>query len=263
MKPVTRTAIVTGGGRGIGAAIAIALARRGIKVAVAARSARELERTTDLIRAAGGDAIAISANVALPNEVERVVVETGRRLGAPDILVNNAGLAESAPLARTDDALWDRHLATNLTAAFWFCRAVAPSMTSRGWGRIVNIASMAAQRGLPYTAAYAASKAGLVGLTHALASELGSRGVTVNAVCPGWVDTPLTAQAIDRVSVATGRAPEQIRKELLARGPQTRFLTADEVADLVGYLISDEARAVNGQAWALEPATLDTSRATR
>ncbi len=124
MHSTTHTAIVTGGGRGIGAAIAVALARRGIQVAVTARTARELERTVNAVEAVGGRAVAIAADLCAPDSVEKVLVETRQRLGDPDILVNNAGMAESAPLARTDDSLWDRHLTLNLTAAFWFCIAV-------------------------------------------------------------------------------------------------------------------------------------------
>src|SRR5437762_3135028 len=141
MQPVTHTAVVTGGGRGIGSAIAVALARRGIQVAVTARTLRELQRTVNAVEAAGGKAIAIPADLDAPDSVEKVLVETRQRLGPPDILVNNAGMAESAPLARTDDSLWDRHLALNLTASFWFCRALGPQMVARGWGRIINIAS--------------------------------------------------------------------------------------------------------------------------
>jgi NAD(P)-dependent dehydrogenase (short-subunit alcohol dehydrogenase family) len=185
MQPMPHTAIVTGGGRGIGAGIAMALARRGIQVAVVARTPKELQRTVNAVEAAGGKAIAIPADLSAPDSVEKVLVETRQRLGAPDILVNNAGMAESAPLARTDDGLWDRHLALNLTAAFWFCRALGPQMAARGWGRIVNVASAAAERPLAYSAAYSASKAGLVGLTRALSAELGPHGVTVNVICPG------------------------------------------------------------------------------
>ena len=248
MKPVTHTAIVTGGGRGIGAAVAVALARKGIQVAVTARSARELQRTVNAIEAVGGKAVALTADLAEPSEVERLVVDAAQRLAPPDILINNAGMAEGAAIARTDDTLWDRHLAVNLTAAFWLCRALGPQMASRGWGRIVNVASATVDSGLAYTAAYSASKAGLVGLTRALAAELGPRGVTVNAVCPGWVETSLASAAIERSATRTKRSAESVRTEVLARGHQTRFLTPDEVAGVVAYLASDEARAVNGQA---------------
>jgi 3-hydroxybutyrate dehydrogenase len=247
MKPVTHTAIVTGAGRGIGAAIAVALARRGIQVALTARSARELQRTLNAVEAVGGRAVALPADLAEPASVEHIVVEAAQRLAPPDILVNNAGMAEGAAIGSTDDALWDRHLAVNLTAAFWLCRALGPQMASRGWGRIVNVASATVDRGLAYTAAYSASKAGLVGLTRALAAELGPRGVTVNAVCPGWVETSLASQAIEKAATRTKRSTESVRAEMLARGQQNKFLTPDEVAGVVAYLASDEARAVNGQ----------------
>jgi NAD(P)-dependent dehydrogenase (short-subunit alcohol dehydrogenase family) len=251
MQSVTRTAIVTGGGRGIGAAIAVSLAKRGIQVAVTARTARELQRTVNAVEAAGGRAIAIAADLGVPDSVEKVLVETRQRLGAADILVNNAGIGESAPLARTDDALWDRHLALNLTTAFWFCRALGPQMVARGWGRIINVSSASAERGVRYAAAYSASKAGLVGLTRALAAELGPQGVTVNAVCPGWVETAMSAHTVDRAAAATKKSTETIRAELLAQGPQARFLRPEEVAGTVAYLASDDASAINGQSWLL------------
>jgi len=251
MKSVTRVAIVTGGGRGIGAAVAVVLARRGIKVAVTARTSRELLKTVDAVSAVGGTAIALAADLCVPSEVERVVVECASRLGPADVLINNAGVAESSPLDPTDDALWDRHLLTNLTAAFWFCRAVAPKMAARGWGRIVNVASVVADKGVPYTAAYSASKAGLVGLSRALAAELGARGVTVNSVSPGWVETIMAAQAVERIGARTGKGAESVRADLMAQGGQQRFLTPEEVAGLVGYLVSDEAAGVNGQDWVM------------
>ena len=252
MQPATHTAIVTGGGRGIGAAIAVALARKGIQVAVTARTARELQRTVNAVEALGGRAIAITADLAAPDSVEKVLVETRQRLGAADILVNNAGMSETAALARTDDSLWDRHLALNLTAAFWFCRAMGPQMVARGWGRIINVASAAAERCVPYAAAYSASKAGLVGLTRALAAELGPQGVTVNVICPGWVDTTLATHAIDRAAARTKKTSEAVRVEMLSHGPQTRFLKPEEVAGVAAYLASDEAGVINGQSWLLD-----------
>ena len=249
MQSVTHTAIVTGGGRGIGAAIAVGLAKRGIQVAVTSRTLRELQRTVNAVEAVGGKAVAIPADLSAPDSVEKVLVETRQRLGAPDILINNAGMAESMPLSRTDDSLWDRHLTLNLTAAFWFCRALGPQMVARGWGRIINVASAAAEHPVPYSVAYSASKAGLVGLTRALAAELGPHGVTVNVICPGWVETAMAAQTIDRAVARTKKSPETIRAELLARGGQSRFLTPEEVAGAAAYLVSDEARAINGQSW--------------
>jgi 3-hydroxybutyrate dehydrogenase len=241
MRAMTRTAIVTGGGRGIGAAIAVALARRGIQVAVTARSARELQRTVNAIEAVGGKAVALTADLAEPAEVERLAGEAARKLAPADILVNNAGMAESAAIGRTDDTLWDRHLAVNLTAAFWLCRTLGPQMASRGWGRIINVASATVERGLAYTAAYSASKAGLVGLTRALASELGPRGVTVNAVCPGSVETSAASATIERAATRARRPADP-----------SRALTPDEVANVVAYLATEEASVINGQSLLLE-----------
>jgi 3-hydroxybutyrate dehydrogenase len=241
MRATTRTAIVTGGGRGIGAAIALALARRGFQVAVTARSTRELQRTVNAIEALGGKAVALTADLAEPAEVERLAGEAARKLAPADVLVNNAGLAETAPIGRTDDNLWDRHLAVNLTAAFWLCRTLGPQMASRGWGRIINVASANVERGLANTAAYSASKAGLVGLTRALAAELGPRGVTVNAVCPGWVETSAASAPLERAASRARRPAETVQS-----------LTPDEVANVVAYLASDEASVINGQSLLLE-----------
>jgi NAD(P)-dependent dehydrogenase (short-subunit alcohol dehydrogenase family) len=248
----TRTAIVTGGGRGIGAAAAVALAKRGVQVAITARTSRELQRTVTAVEAAGGKAVAIAADLADPAEVERVVVQAAQRFGPPDVLVNNAGMAETASLARTDDSLWDRHLTVNLTAAFWLCRALGPQMATRGWGRIINVASASAERGVAYTTAYSASKAGLIGLTRALAAELGPRGVTVNAICPGWVETALASHAIERLATKTKRTTDKVRAELLASTPQSRFLAPDEVAGVIAFLASEDAALINGQSWMLD-----------
>jgi 3-hydroxybutyrate dehydrogenase len=244
MRATTRTAIVTGGGRGIGAAIAVALARRGIQVVVTARSARELQRTVNAVEAVGGTAIALTVDLAEPAEVERLAVDAARKLAPADILVNNAGMAESAAIGRTDDSLWDRHLAVNLTAAFWLCRTLAPQMASRGWGRIINVASATAERGLAYTAAYSASKSGLVGLSRALAAELGPRGVTVNAVCPGAVETSQASAVLEKAATRGRKGAE--------RSEPLRTITPEEVANVVAYLASDEASVINGQSLLLE-----------
>ncbi len=241
-----RVALVTGGGRGIGKAIARALAGAGARVAVAARSRDEVEAVAREIAASGS--LALVCDVTVRAEVARTVEEVRRGFGSLDILVNNAGLAESAPLARTDEAMWDRALATNLTSTYLFTRASLPGMVGRGWGRVVNVASTSGKVGGAYLAAYCASKHGVVGFTRALALETAGKGVTVNAVCPGYVRTDLAERAIRNVAEKTGMSPAQARAKLEASSPQSRFVEPEEVAALVLFLCGEEARGINGQA---------------
>jgi NAD(P)-dependent dehydrogenase (short-subunit alcohol dehydrogenase family) len=169
-----------------------------------------------------------------------------------DILVNGAGIAVSAPLARTSDEIWRSILETNLSGAFYCLREAIPAMVERGWGRVVNVASVAGKAGAAYIAAYAASKHGLLGLTRAAAQELADKGVTVNAVCPGYVDTPMTDQNLERMSAKTGRSVDELRRHLEAMSPQKRLFTSEEVSALVVYLCGEEARGINGQALSLD-----------
>jgi len=204
-------ALVTGGDTGIGAAIAEALRAEGYEVRSASR------RTgCDLSR---GDAI-------------EALVKSLPRL---DLLVNNAGIAESAPVAKTSDEMWERHFAINVTAAFRLCRAALPLLRKSPRPMVVNIASTAALRGSPYIAAYAASKHALLGLSRVLAAEW--QGVAVNAVCPGFVDSPLTERSVMRISGLTGRDPEAARAALAAQNPRGRLLRPEEVAAAVVSLV--------------------------
>ena len=164
-----------------------------------------------------------------------------------DILVNNAGVAEGATLVNTTDELWERHLATNLTGTFYCTRAALPAMLKNGWGRIINIASIAGKTGAPYIAAYAASKHGVMGLTRCLAVEVGTSGVTVNAICPGYVDTEMVSRGIERITTRTGRSADEALDALKRMSPQNRLVTPEEVAALALLLASDEGRGINGQ----------------
>jgi NAD(P)-dependent dehydrogenase (short-subunit alcohol dehydrogenase family) len=166
--------------------------------------------------------------------------------------VNGAGDAVSAPFAKTDLDLWERLLRINLTSAFLMTREVLPGMTARGWGRVVNVASVAGLTGAAYISAYTAAKHGLVGLTRALSQEVARKGVTVNAVCPGYVETAMTDRSVANIVEKTGMSPEDARANLSARSPQGRMMTPGEVAGLVLYLATDEARGINGQAIALD-----------
>lgn len=245
-----RHAFVTGAGRGIGAAIARALAADGAALTLAGRNvdalaalAREL-RERD--RSARVETVALDVTSA--ESVERAFAQARTRLGDPAVLVNNAGQAASAPFLKTDAALWQRMLQVNLTGAMLCAQAALPGMLEAGWGRIVNVASTAGLVGYAYVAAYCAAKHGLVGLTRALALELATRGVTVNAVCPGYTDTDIVREGIERVVAATGRSADEARAGFVRSNPQGRLVRPVEVADAVAWLCGEGAGAVTGQA---------------
>jgi NAD(P)-dependent dehydrogenase (short-subunit alcohol dehydrogenase family) len=185
--------------------------------------------------------------VASREDVHRAVALTEQRLGPIDVLVNSAGIAESAPFASMDEELWDRTIATNLTGTYNCMRAIVPGMFDRGYGRVINIASTAARVAFPYTAAYVASKHGVLGLTRAVALEAQQRGVTVNAICPGWIDTDMTTASIARIVEKTGRTAAEARRTLEQMNPQGRLIDPDEVAALAAYLATPEAAGVNGR----------------
>jgi NAD(P)-dependent dehydrogenase (short-subunit alcohol dehydrogenase family) len=253
-----RVALVTGGGRGIGRAVALSLAAAGADVAVSGRNADLLEETVGAIRAVGRRAASVVCDVSERSQVEAMVTRVKQDLGDPLILVNNAGVAASAKLADTTDEMWDRMLRVNATSAFFATRAVLPAMLAAKWGRIVNMASVAAKSGAPYIAAYTASKHALLGLTRAAAAEMAGRGITVNAVCPGYVDTEMTDRSAANISKRTGRSEPDARKILEGFSPQGRLMTAAEVAALTTYLCSEAARGVNGQGIVLDGGALQS-----
>jgi NAD(P)-dependent dehydrogenase (short-subunit alcohol dehydrogenase family) len=225
-------AVVTGAGRGIGAAIATALSEAGVTVILAARRHDEIERLASEISRAGRPATAIACDVT----DEASVAELARRasdVGPIGVLVNNAGAASSSPVARTSLAEWNRLLAVNATGAFLCTRAFLPGMLERKWGRVVNVASTAALRGGKYLAAYSAAKHALLGLTRAAAAEVAGTGVTVNAVCPGFVDTDMTAETVERIALKTGRSREAALEAALASEGQPRLISPREVAAAV------------------------------
>lgn len=250
MKLSNRIAFITGGGRGIGRAVARAFAREGASVAVVARTSQEVANVAGEIQSEFGvetlHAVCdVSDAASVARAFELVVERFGR--GA-DILVNNAGIAESAPFAKTSDELWGRHLAINLTGTFYCTRAALPEMVGRGWGRVINVASIAGKTGAPYIAAYAASKHGVLGLTRSLALEVAAKGVTVNAICPGYVETDMTSRAVESITEKTGRNADEALDAIKRMSPQNRLVTPEEVAALALLLASEDGRGITGQA---------------
>jgi NAD(P)-dependent dehydrogenase (short-subunit alcohol dehydrogenase family) len=245
-----RLALVTGGGRGIGRAVAFALAREGAAVALVARTASEVGSAASEIESeCGVETMHAACDVSDAAAVGRAFASLAERFGRGcDILVNNAGVAESAPLLKTDDGMWQRHLAVNLSGTFYCTRAALPRMIERGWGRVINVASIAGKTGAPYIAAYAASKHGVLGLTRSVALEVAAKGVTVNAICPGYVDTDMTTRALANIEAKTGRPAAETLEAIKRMSPQGRLVTPEEVAALALLLASDEGRGINGQA---------------
>lgn len=251
-----RRALVTGGGRGIGRATALALAGAGADVAVSARTRAEVEAVADEVRGLGVRGAALTADVAQAEEVRQLFQAARQALGGIDILVASAGIAPSAPLVKTTDETWSQVVAVNLSGPFFCLREALPEMAGRGWGRVVVMASIAGKSAMPYVAAYAASKHGVLGLVKVAALETAGRGVTVNAVCPGYVDTPMTEGGVERIARKTGADPAGIRRKLEEISPQKRLVTAEEVAALVLYLCGDEARGITGQGLNVDGGTL-------
>ena len=232
----TRVAVVTGGAKGIGLAVSRRLAREGAKVVLTGRDAAALDSAAAELKGAGAEALPVTADAAKAGEAERVCDTTLKAFGRADILVNNAGVTKDGLLLRMSDEDWDLVLATNLTGAFRMIRAFARPMVKQRWGRIVNVSSVVGLTGNAGQANYAASKAGLLGLTKAVAKELASRHITVNAVAPGFIETAMTEGL-----------GEKVREALGAQIPMGRLGSPDDVAHAVAFLCSEEAAYVTGQ----------------
>jgi NAD(P)-dependent dehydrogenase (short-subunit alcohol dehydrogenase family) len=239
-----RHAVITGGGSGIGAAVARQLLGQGLRVTLMGRS---LERLRAQQQALGPEVGIQACDVG----DEASVAAAFAAVGAVDILINNAGQVETAPLAKTSLESWQRLLNVNLTGTFLCSRAVLPGMSERGFGRIVNVASTAALKGYAYVAAYCAAKHGVLGLTRALALETVKKGITVNAVCPGYTETEIVAQAVQTIMAKTGRTAEAARAELAAANPQGRLIQPEEVAATVAWLVGEGSASITGQAIAV------------
>ncbi len=241
-----RVALVTGGGRGSGRSIALTLARAGAHVAVAARTVAEIEAVAAEIAALGRRTHFFPLDVSDRATLARAPAEVAGALGPIDILVNNAGTYASVPVQRMEDATWDGVIAVNLTAPVLLTRACLPSMYDRGFGRVINVASVAGKVGLKYGAAYSASKHGLIGFTRTLALEGARKGVTANAICPSWTETQMMDDAVAAVARATNRAESEAREAILRTTPLGRAALPDEVAEAAVFLAANGA--VTGQA---------------
>ncbi len=244
MIVLTKHALVTGGGTGIGAAIALALAEAGATVTICGRRCEPLEAT-----AARHKNIAVeTADVTNEESIAQLYARAQAVRGPFDIVVANAGNARSAPAEKITRELWMSTLHTNLTGAFLSVQPAITGMRQRRWGRIIFIASSAALKGYPYVAPYVAAKHGVVGLARALALEIAKDGITVNAVCPGYTETPLLTQAVARIASSTKRSEAEARTALAADNPQGRIIRPEEVAEVVLRLCADESASITGQA---------------
>lgn len=234
--------LVTGAGRGIGRSAARALSERGHRVALASRSAEELRSVASWLP---GPALAVPTDVTDPAQVEAMFAAVEAEWGPVDVLVASAGAAAAASVVDTTDETWQRLIDLNLTAPFRCIRRALPSMTARGFGRVVVVASVVAKRGEPMVGAYTASKHGVLGLVRSASREVASRGVTVNAVCPGYVNTPMTDESVAQIAKRTGRTTEESRELLARRQPNHRLVDPGEVAQTIVMCV--ENGAVNGQ----------------
>jgi NAD(P)-dependent dehydrogenase (short-subunit alcohol dehydrogenase family) len=245
-----RHALITGGGTGIGAATARALAAQGAKVSLLGRRREPLESVAGEI-----GATAIACDVTDRGAIERAYDEARAANGTLDLVVLNAGVGDSAPFQRTRREAWDRIIATNLTALFDGAQLALPDLLDGEDKRLVIVASVAGLKGAPYAAPYAASKHGAVGLTRSLALEFVKTGLTVNAVCPSFVDTPMVDESAERIQRATGRSGDEARGALAAMNASGRFVTSEEVAAAIAYLCHPDSRSVTGACLTIDGGT--------
>lgn len=240
-----RVALVTGGGSGIGRGMALGLADQGVRVAVCGRRAELLEETVARIRERGGSAMGVPADVTKRDEVDRLVASVANEWSQIDILVNNAGVSGRTPMDDPDDARWLNILDVNLTGSYFCSKVVLPHMKHPG--RIINMSSVLGRFGVPGYAAYCTAKHGVLGFTKALALEVAERGITVNAICPTWVDTDMARQGIEETAAVIGMPAEDFRAMAVAAVPIKRMAEVEEVVALVIFLCQPEAASITGQ----------------
>ncbi|MGB1778405.1 MAG: SDR family NAD(P)-dependent oxidoreductase [Longimicrobiales bacterium] len=245
-------AVITGGGRGIGAAAAVALARAGAKVSLASRNESQVVEIAAELRNQGHEAFAFRCDVTEPHQVRELALSAREAMGRIDILVNNAGTATSNPITRITHAEWQHIMAVNATGTFLCTQAVWEGMADRRWGRVVNVASVAGLSGAKYVSAYTAAKHAVVGFTRAMAEEAVGSGITVNAVCPGYVDTPLTDETVARIVHHTGKSWQEALSAVLDQAGQPRLIRAAEVANAIVGFCHVGAHAPNGELLVLD-----------
>lgn len=240
--------LVTGASRGIGRSIALAFAAQGSHLVITGRNQATLNSVAEEIHRSGANVLPLACNITCKEEVEALKNETTTRLGAIQILINNAGIAPAVGFLEMDDRLWEEVLKVNVTGTYNCCKVFLPGMIASGWGRIINIASTTAKVAYPHVSAYTTSKHAVLGLTRALAIEIARSGVTVNAICPGYVDTELTLKNARLMAEKTGKQVEDVLRLFKATSPQNRLIAPEEVAELAVMLASDSADGITGQA---------------
>jgi len=243
-----RVALITGGGVGIGRGIAKALAGQGVRVGICGRRAEPLEETVGELKASGASAMGMTADVTNRQDLEHVVSAIVAEWGQIDILVNNAGMSGRTPIDDPDDSRWSSIIQINLTGSYLCSKIVLPHMKDPGYGRIINLSSVLGRFGVPGYAAYCTAKHGIIGFTKAIALEVAHRGITVNAVCPTWVDTAMARQGIEETAAVLGMSAEDFRTQAIAAVPIKRMADVDEIASTVLFLCSPMAAAISGQA---------------
>ena len=247
-----RVALVTGASRGIGKAIAQALAQEGVKVALCARNAEAVRKAADEISPGGGRVLGFRADVMNQADVRNLVQAIVGRWGGIHILVNNAGINARIPIESDDDAGWRAVLESTVLGAYYVTREVLRHMPDKAGGRVINLSSILGRFGVPGYTAYCTAKHGIIGFTRALALEVAGRGITVNAICPGWVETAMADRGMAETAVSMGISKEEFRRQALDAVPIKRILDPKEIADLAVYLASDAASGIIGQAFNLD-----------
>ena len=243
-----KIALVTGGGSGIGKAIAASLCKNGAKVAIVSRNLSRIEKTAEELKRQSFSVLPLQADVRRKNDIQRAVAKLVSTWGAVHILVNNAGISGLSLISDQDDGRWLEIIDTNLTGMYFITKEFLRHIPDNAGGRVINISSVLGKFGVPGYTADCTTKHGMIGFTRALALEVVGRGITVNTVCPGWVDTEMAELGIKETAALQGISPQEFKAQAVAAVPIRRFLDADEVAELVCYLASDAARGITGQA---------------